>query len=95
MTVCIVCLNPDVKALLLEHVDDPNLRALPPCSDGAPIGLAAEGRDRGKKRRASNYNRFIAECIRRREKGVPVQEQMRTCSIEWKQKKALSPPGKM
>lgn len=94
MTVCIVCLNPDVKALLLEHVDDPNLRALPPCPDGAPVGLAIEGRGR-RKRPASEYNRFVADCIRRRAKGVPVQEQMRTCSVEWKRKKALSTPGKM
>lgn len=88
--VCISCINPDLKEIILQEVDDPGLRALPECADGSAIGFSfPDARDTGRRKRApSAYNRFMGDCIRGGSADVPVPQRMKACSVQWKEKKA-------
>ena len=67
-----------------EFIDD-----LPSCPVGIDIMLEEVSAKR-KKRKPSEYNKFISECMRKakiRETGKKASDVMKACALEWKKRK--------
>ena len=86
MGVCITCVRPDLRELLVQETGEERFASLPPCPDGAAVGFG-RGRGGGGKRAPSEYNIFMGKCIKARPPGTPVPEAMKGCAIQYKQLK--------
>jgi len=86
---CIPCLGANIKAILRQEVGTRELNLLlesiADCTD--PNSLEVCGIQGSTKRKPSAYNLFMASCIKGRPKGTPVQEQMKSCAIQYRQRK--------
>jgi len=85
---CIPCLGANIKAILRQEIGTRELALLlntvADCQD--ENGLEVCGSRKGK-RAPSQYNLFMASCIKGRPKGTPVQEQMKSCAAQYRQRK--------
>ena len=93
---CTPCLAPDVKAILLQAMEEqhPEIRKalsdIADCPDGRLVNLCASSRGTRVKRAPSAYNLHISSCMKAKNiKGFAnAAPAMRECAAEWKASRA-------